>query len=158
MADNHYKVVIVGAGVAGLYAAWRLCVDASEFTGLKPSDILILEGSGQTGGRLFTKPLQDFSQSSSFPADSGLRAELGGMRFLNYHLYVGYLAQKLGLDYVDFPADASTNWHLLRGAAMQSNPPTPPAQGPSFQNQRVYALAPGSRVSWESPRHCFRQG
>lgn len=149
MTNNHFKVVIVGAGVAGLYAAWRLCVDASEFTGLKPSDILILEGSGQTGGRLFTKPLQEFSDTGSFPSDSGLRAELGGMRFLNYHLFVGYLARKLGLDYVQFPADSSANWHLLRGVAMQSNPPTPPAKGPSFLNQAVYALAPGEQSLME---------
>jgi hypothetical protein len=143
MANNHYKVVIVGGGVAGLYAAWRLCVDAKEFTGLQPSDILILEGSGKTGGRLFTKPLQEFSSTGSFPSNSGLRAELGGMRFLNYHLYVGYLARKLGLDYVPFPADAVNNWHLLRGTAMQSNP----VDGvTSFANQTVYALAPQEKI------------
>lgn len=127
--SNQYKVVIVGGGVAGLYAAWRLAVDGAAATGLTPADILVLEGSGRISGRLYTQPLQDFD--ASLPAGSGLRAELGGMRFLNYHVYVGYLAKELGLPYVDFPADEAGNYHYLRNVA-----------GTLYAGQTAYSLAP----------------
>ncbi|HEX9938128.1 MAG TPA: FAD-dependent oxidoreductase [Longimicrobium sp.] len=61
------------------------------------------------------------------------------MRFLNYHVYVGSLAQKLAIPYESFEADDLNNWHYLRGAVMQSFTQGP---GPSFANQMVYALAP----------------
>jgi predicted NAD/FAD-dependent oxidoreductase len=147
---SQYKVVIVGAGVAGLYAAWRMCVDATAVTGLEPSDILVIEAASRTGGRLFTKQLPEF-----FPNDTGvptgLRAELGGMRFLNFHVYVqslaAYLQKELGSDSpagqaltpVAFEADDPGNWHYLRGKVMQSfNNQAAPV--PTLANETVYAL------------------
>lgn len=125
------KFLIIGAGVAGLYAAWRL-LEAKDVTGLDPSDVVIVELSSRTDGRLFTYPLDKFgSDAGSLPKNSGLRAELGGMRFQNYHLYVGYLARRLGLTYVDFPADIPENWHLLRGTALQTS---------AFPDQHRYEL------------------
>jgi glycine/D-amino acid oxidase-like deaminating enzyme len=135
---NQYKVVIVGGGVAGLYAAWRLAVDGAAATGLTPADVLVIEGSDRTSGRLYTQPLQDFNES--LPADSGLRAELGGMRFLNYHIYVGYLAKELGLPYVDFPADSGDNYHYLRTVATQL-----------YAGQTAYTLAPQEEALLGTP-------
>ena len=83
------KVLIIGAGVTGLYTAWRLCIDGKDVTKLNPSDVVVVELSNRTNGRLFTRPLTEFgSEAYTLPKDSGLRAELGGMRFQNYHIYV----------------------------------------------------------------------
>ena len=49
--NMHYKVVIVGAGCAGLGAARQLI----DEQGMDPSDILVLEGGDRIGGRIHTK-------------------------------------------------------------------------------------------------------
>ncbi|HKS21851.1 MAG TPA: FAD-dependent oxidoreductase [Thermoanaerobaculia bacterium] len=121
---------MIGGGVAGLYAAWRLTVDTNT---VDPKQLTVLEGSARTGGRLYTWPLENFGESGQLPSDSGLRAELGGMRFLNFHLYVGWLATHLNLPYVPFPADSPSNWHYLRTQAVQAT---------NWAQQTVYKLAP----------------
>lgn len=55
MSANHqvrYRVVIVGAGVAGLAAADAL-LDSDEFAA---HDVVVLEGSSRVGGRVETRP------------------------------------------------------------------------------------------------------
>jgi lysine 2-monooxygenase len=63
--DN--KIVIAGAGMGGLYAAWRL-VEA----GHDPQSLIVLESGERLGGRLWSVQMR---------ADSSLPAELGGMFF-----------------------------------------------------------------------------
>ena len=149
---NQYKVVIVGAGVAGLYAAWRMAVDpdGQAITGLQPSDVLVVEGGSKTGGRLFTMPMYEFLPNDpDVPTTPTVRAELGGMRFLNFHTWVGSLAQHLGLTYVSFPADSATNWHYLRGSVMQSF--SNQASTPTFASEKVYALTPAEQQAMQPP-------
>lgn len=128
---SDYKVAVVGAGVAGLYAAWRLAVDGQH---VAPEDIVLIEGSDRTGGRLRSWPLDRFDPA--LPSDPFVRAELGGMRVLNYNIYVCSLAGKLGLDLVPFPADVPVNWHFLRGKTLQTS---------DYPHQQVYPLAPDER-------------
>lgn len=130
---SDYSVIVVGAGVSGLYAAWRLCVDTPT---LMPSQIAILEASDRTGGRLRTWTLNDFDPS--LPADPACRAELGGMRILNYNIYACSLVEHLGLGLVSFPADVSTNWHFLRGETIL---------GGNYPGQTIYKVAP-NEAQW----------
>lgn len=123
-----YKVAIVGAGVSGLYTAWRLCVDTKTYD---PKDVVVLEASDRTGGRLRTWTLNKFDPS--LPDDPLVRAELGGMRILNYNLYAYSLSLELGLNLVPFPADVNENWHYLRGQVMQTQ---------DYPEQQAYPLAP----------------
>lgn len=149
---NDFKVIVVGAGVAGLYAAWRMCIDTTgkAVTGLEPSDVLILESGSRTGGRLFTMPLSGFlPDDQNVPRINTARGELGGMRFLNFHTWVGSLVQNFGLEYVSFPADAATNWHYLRGSVMQSF--SNQASTETFASEKVYALTAAEQQAMQQP-------
>lgn len=130
---SQYSVIVVGAGVSGLYAAWRLCVDTPT---LMPSQVAVLEASDRTGGRLRTWSLNDFDPS--LPSDPSCRAELGGMRILNYNIYACSLVEHFGLGLVSFPADVATNWHFLRGETVT---------GGNYPSQTIYKLAP-NEAGW----------
>ena len=65
-ADLNVDIAVVGAGVAGVYTAWRL---KQKFP---KSRIALFEYSNRIGGRLY---------SVSYPAPH-VNAELGGMRFI----------------------------------------------------------------------------
>ncbi|NBB93204.1 MAG: NAD(P)-binding protein [Gammaproteobacteria bacterium] len=64
---KHEHITVVGAGVSGLYVAWRLLQ-----AGHDPSRLTILEATDRIGGRLWSLRMQP---------DSSLPAELGGMFF-----------------------------------------------------------------------------
>ena len=66
--SDRFDFAIAGAGVSGLYTAWRLLEDARARRA-KPPSIAIFESGERTGGRLLTW----------LPAGrkGGLRAELG---------------------------------------------------------------------------------
>jgi len=64
-------IAIVGGGVSGVYAAWRLRRDMPHLR------IRLFEASERIGGRL---------HSVSFPQAPHLVAEAGGMRFLDAHI------------------------------------------------------------------------
>jgi monoamine oxidase len=67
MSKPSDRIVIAGAGVAGLYAAWRLIESGHD-----PARIQVLEAGDRLGGRLWSLQMRD---------DSSLPAELGGMFF-----------------------------------------------------------------------------
>lgn len=99
-------IVIVGAGIAGLYCAWRLMRD-------DPSrKITLLERLNRTGGRLDTDLIE-------FPKGDVVREEEGGMRF-NYgmqELMELFGALDLCDQIVDFPMSSAgnTNRYFIRG-------------------------------------------
>ncbi|PKW16486.1 flavin monoamine oxidase family protein [Saccharopolyspora spinosa] len=79
--ENHYETVIVGGGLAGLYAAYQL----------RGRRVLVLEASERTGGRI--------------------RSHRMGNRWVNVgaHVYpnpesiMGALAEELGIEVIDIP-------------------------------------------------------
>lgn len=113
MADETVDVAIVGAGVSGVYAAWRL---KTEF----PSkSVVVYEASERIGGRLL---------SVQPPEIPDMVAELGGMRILpavqpKIKKLLDVLNSKLAVDrkieVFDFPVDEPQNLAYLRGVYLR---------------------------------------
>ncbi len=97
--SDSVEYAIVGAGVSGLYAAWRLVCDRQPDAGKPPPTVGIYEASGRVGGRLLTWLPRG--------RNGGIRAELGGMRFLERHGLVCDLIKKVGLggEVIPFPVE-----------------------------------------------------
>jgi monoamine oxidase len=93
-------VAIVGGGVSGVYAAWRLRREQPHLS------VRVFEASGRIGGRL---------HSVAFPQAPHLVAEVGGMRFLEAHRHVFGLVKSLGLPARGYPIDEPANRMMLRG-------------------------------------------
>ncbi len=99
-AGPELDVAIVGGGVAGTYAAWRLRQERPHLR------VRLFEASDRIGGRL---------HSVAFPQAPHLVAEAGGMRFLEAHAHVFGLVNHLGLPSRDYPIDRDANRMMLRG-------------------------------------------
>ncbi len=93
-------VAIVGGGVSGVYAAWRL---RQEHPYLR---IRVFEASNRIGGRL---------HSFAFPQAPHLVAEAGGMRFLKEHRHVAPLIAHLALAAREYPIERDADRLMLRG-------------------------------------------
>src|SRR5947209_2804058 len=105
---------IVGAGVSGLYCAWRLLTSAN-----KPRSIHVYEKNKRAGGRLLSLNL----------LEKGRKAAFGGMRFTDNQVLVNEtrrsllecldkeLAQDLGMDHFEFPIKLM----YLRGRHLRHN-------------------------------------
>lgn len=92
-------VVVVGAGMAGLFASWRLINEANN------SDLVIIDGANRTGGRLD-------SDLVHFKDGNTVKEEEGGMRFtFEYMDNLMALFCKLGItdDIVPFPMNSGGN-------------------------------------------------
>ena len=96
-------LVIVGAGMAGLYTAWRLLKDDPR------RKIHIIERLPRTGGRLETDHVLIDGTS--------VKTEEGGMRFLSSHKELIALLEELDLSklVVPFPMGDDHNLFYLRG-------------------------------------------
>lgn len=80
-----HDVAIVGAGVAGLYTAWRL----SHADGGGEKSIAVYESTDRTGGRLWSVRLR---------GEDAIPAELGGMFFSDrQHIVFDLCTRELGL-------------------------------------------------------------
>ncbi len=93
-ADDAMRVVILGAGTAGLTCAYRLQQSGIQAT--------ILEASPRVGGRMYS--LQNF-----FPDDQV--AELGGELIDTDHHAIRNLARELGLELLDLTYLDGSNGH-----------------------------------------------
>ncbi len=99
--DGTLGTAVIGGGIAGLYAAWRLA-DGGD----SPDQIAVFEATDRIGGRLM---------SVSMPGTNGLVAEFGGMRFLTSQRIISSLVQHLGFDVRPFPMGGPENLAFLRG-------------------------------------------
>jgi monoamine oxidase len=109
MSKNQVDIAIVGAGVSGVYSAWKL---KKKYPSKK---IVVYEASERTGGRLL---------SVTPPNIPNMVAELGGMRILknNQPLIVklidelnALLPKNEQIELYDFPVDEKQNIAYLRG-------------------------------------------
>ncbi|MFL5381415.1 MAG: flavin monoamine oxidase family protein [Longimicrobiaceae bacterium] len=91
-ADLEVDVAVVGGGIAGAYAAWRLKEKNPRMR------VALFEYSDRIGGRLYTVQLPEMPH---------VNAELGGMRFIpKSQTFVTELINDLGLQTRDFPMGA----------------------------------------------------
>ncbi len=91
------KVVVVGAGVAGLVAAYEL-----QRAGHEP---IILEARHRIGGRVYT--MRD-------PFAAGLHAEAGAMRVPSAHKLTMAYIRKFQLQLLPFTMNNSQAYHYVR--------------------------------------------
>lgn len=98
-------VAVIGAGVSGLYAAWRLQSEWKTPEGNAPR-IAVFERSQRIGGRLHT--IQPARMST-------LHAEIGGMRLPSFHRFTLGLVDHLGLETKEFREGNANNLFYLRG-------------------------------------------
>ncbi|MCX4626245.1 FAD-dependent oxidoreductase [Streptomyces sp. NBC_01443] len=112
--DGVIDVAVIGAGVSGAYAAWRLLSPEAESSSMLedlrrhrrgPLTVSLFESSERVGGRLF---------SVTPPGMPHLHAELGGMRYLSNHPVVADLVDHLELPSGPFPVDEPKNLAYLR--------------------------------------------
>jgi len=94
------EVIILGAGLAGLYAA-RLLSDAGQ-------DVLVLEANDRVGGRIFTLP-----HKIGF-------TEGGAARFAADHRRVNKVAAELGISFDPINAAPSPTSYWLNGRAVEA--------------------------------------
>jgi protoporphyrinogen oxidase len=110
-------IAVVGGGVAGAYAAWRLLQTEARrgplqyMAALNQDDkirVELFEYSGRIGGRLYSLRL---------PGAPHLPIELGGMRFLNTHKRVMSLVGRFGLEARELLVEdkEGRNLYFLRG-------------------------------------------
>jgi hypothetical protein len=127
--DGIYDAVVVGGGVGGAYAAWRLLTGQVSAGSLIPQDpsqrrVALVELSDRIGGRL---------ESLLPPGMEDLRAEFGGMGYTSNDALVNKLVSLFSLPSQPFPHGGPSNLFYLRGARFtvaQANDPTfaPPYQ------------------------------
>lgn len=98
--ETPLDIAIIGGGVAGAYAAWRL---ASMRKGAR---VRLFETSGRMGGRL---------RSIAFPQAPHLIGEAGGMRFLEAQRHVCGTVDRLKLPRREVPVDLPEDRIFLRG-------------------------------------------
>lgn len=111
MLQGQYDVVVVGGGVGGAYAAWRLATGGA-------GQVALVEMSDRIGGRL---------ESLVPPQMENLEAEFGGMGYTSNDKLVNALVSYFKLDPVDFPHGGPSNLFYLRGQRFtvgQANDPT----------------------------------
>lgn len=131
---EHKKIIVVGAGMSGLYCTWRLLNETSD-----NDDIAILERSGRTGGRL-DSDLIEFSDGDI------VKEEEGGMRFLFEgmdDLMALFLSLNLTDQIVPFPMNSGGNNRLyFRGKGFDVNEA---AEDNYAVWQELYNLAPAEQ-------------
>jgi monoamine oxidase len=107
--DHVLDVAIVGAGMSGLYSAWRLLGNAAA--GAAPS-VVVFDGGNRVGGRLL---------SLTPPGMPNTRCELGGMRYMSRHVLVAELVQRFQMPTEPMPVSEPQNLAYLRGRLLRQS-------------------------------------
>ena len=98
--DDVLDTLVVGSGVAGCYAAWRLSsADPSSRIG-------VFERSDRIGGRLWSVQPSGHAEQV---------AELGGMRIASTQLPLVNLVDEFGLTTTSYPATLDEDIYYMRG-------------------------------------------
>lgn len=102
-------LAVVGAGMAGLYSAYRVLTAAREgFTGLGASPrVAVFEASPRIGGRLYSLPTEGIPQ---------IPTEIGGMRIPDTHPLANNLVRQLRLQLLPFSSGGDNNLYYVRGS------------------------------------------
>jgi monoamine oxidase len=101
-------LAVVGAGVSGLYSAWRILDQASRSAA--SLRVTVFESDDRVGGRLLSvKP----------PYVNDTFVELGGMRFSQSHRLTYDLIRSFGLAYKELADANPNNIAYLRGKRMK---------------------------------------
>lgn len=129
--EEQFDIAIIGAGVAGLYAAWRLTNDSSYSN----AHIAVFEGSDRTGGRLWSVDLQD---------ETAIPAELGGMFFSDSQPFVYQLSTNV-FNLETQPISPRPDFAYVRGerfkiASMGSSKELPYRLAPDEQDKPYHEL------------------
>ena len=91
-------IAIVGAGVAGSYAAWKLSEKYPD------KSIHLYETNNRVGGKIYSVPV---------PGITDFVAEMGAMRFQKVEHPITWRAiQDLGLEVVNFPNPTTGTTHV----------------------------------------------
>lgn len=136
---SSFDVVIVGAGMSGLYTAWRIASSwrsspmLSAWAAARPDGqlrIAVLEWSDRVGGRIDTRIIADMEN---------VPAEVGGMRYTKDHKIVSMLVDQFKLPAETFPMTKDSQFYL-RGSrfdetGVQAGTPVPYALPPAEQKQ-----------------------
>jgi Flavin containing amine oxidoreductase len=121
-------VAVIGAGVSGVYSAWRLASSPRPGT---PPKICVFETGTRVGGRLL---------SVTPPGIPDTRVELGGMRFTSSHTRVESLLKHLGIAVHPFTVSEPQNICYVRGRRLRRQDLKTPALIP-------YALLPDEQTA-----------
>lgn len=105
-------VAVIGGGVAGLYAAWRLMSDQRKSADAERVRVVVLEATDRIGGRI---------ETVTFPGMPRHRAEFGAMRLASWQRLVLTLADQLGIEVEPFPAGDEHNFWYLRGKRLHAD-------------------------------------
>ena len=149
--DNNlpdYDVAIIGGGASGIYTAWRMLLEGTEYSeklkkwkeergSLK---IAIFEGSHRTGGRIL---------SAKAPGMPDVVCEIGGMRFVSSQTLVqGLVLNKLKLPVHEQTVDDPKNIAMLRGKYLRVSQLSDPAVLPyQFTDDEKAWLAKDGNVA-----------
>jgi monoamine oxidase len=98
IASRARRVIVIGAGLAGLAAAWEL-VQAGI-------DVTVLEARSAPGGRVRTLRA---------PFADGLHAEAGALLIPDTHRLVRREAERLGLRLIEVPPEPVRDLYVVRG-------------------------------------------
>lgn len=140
-------VAVIGAGVSGAYAAWRLLgPEAGRSRMLEelrrrrggPLVVGLFEGSERIGGRLL---------SVTPPGMPHLHAELGGMRYVSSQPIVPDLVDHLGLQSGPFPVDEPQNLVYLRQHRFTLSQFADPAVVPYDLPTAIRGMTPDNALS-----------
>ena len=119
--DEVLDVAVVGAGISGVYSAWRLLRSPSPRAGESGGEaasstesarkVVVFESSQRVGGRLL---------SVVPPGMPNARVEIGGMRYTSLHLQVAGLVSYLGLATEPFIVGQPENLAYVRGKRLRT--------------------------------------